>query len=73
MVDDCTRPKLGDRQEAWPGEIFVALLGAPTWNIGRQRQAWEVVTWEKALAGKIAVTVEIGLFEARHIRQECKL
>src|SRR5439155_15461472 len=63
MIDNGARAELGDRQETGPREVFIALLGASPWNIGRERQAREVVAGQKALAGEVAVAVEIRLLE----------
>src|SRR6266508_257986 len=64
MIDDRTRPEFRNRQEARARNEFVALLAAASRDERRNRQAREAVARQKALAGEVAVTVEIGLPDA---------
>ena len=73
MIDDSSRPKLRDGQETRARQVLVALLVAPPWNIGRERQAREIVARQEALAGKVAITVEVGLFQALDIGEQRQL
>ena len=65
VVDDAARAEFGNGQEARSAEILVALVFAQpaAGNVGRERQPGEVVSRQKALAGEVAVAIEIGLYQ----------
>ena len=61
VVDHRARAEFGDGKEPRSRKELVSLLGTPSWNIRRQRQAREVVPGQEALTGEVAIAVEIGL------------
>src|SRR5208337_386086 len=74
VIDDAARAELGDRQEARAREEFVAALDAfPRGDERGERQAGEVVARQKALAGKVAVGVEIRLHDVARVGQQGNL
>ena len=74
VVDDGPRPELGDGQEARAGQEFVLVAPEPpARDEGRERQAREAVTRQKAFAGEVAVGVEVGLDHVLAVGQQIDL
>ena len=74
MVDDAPRPELGDRQEPGPGQELVSRLPRPPRrDERRERKPGEVVARQEALAGEVAVAVEVGLDDVARLGQQVDL
>src|SRR5260370_21034713 len=73
VIDDSPWPKLRYGQETRPRQVFVALLVAPPWNIGRERQARGILARPEALAGRVTITVEVRLLQALEIGEQRQL
>ena len=75
VVDEAARPELRQRQEARAADhaaFFVLALdgtAAAGGDPSHQRQAREVVTWQEALAGEVAVGVEVGVLRIARLQQ----
>ena len=61
VVDERLGAKLTDRQKPGPVEVSLVAGASATRDEGRERQPGEVVAREKALAGKVAIGVKVGL------------
>src|SRR5687768_11931328 len=74
VIDDAARAEFGEAKETRPGEegIFADTFLA-RWHERHERQTREVIAGQEALAGKIAVGIEVGVGRGRGLQQQVLL
>ena len=75
VVDEAAGAELRERKKPGTADhaalVILALdrASAPRGNPGHQRQAWEVVARQEALAGQVAVGVEVGVLGVARLQE----
>lgn len=74
VINESAGAELGNGQETRAGDELIAPFSpAPARDIGRKRQAREVVAGQKSFGGKIAVRIEVAFVDAFRLGQQSNL